>query len=107
MTPLWPHKRNFKILQVLRCFYGGGSAMVLEWSYQRSLIPKGALEIPITLKVKIGDASAKSYEKMLKFPPIYYSEPEHPTSDDDDVNDIWMLYSKSYVITITKGKSLR
>ena len=38
----------------------------------------------------MGDAAAKSYEKFV---PTYYLEPDSKScSDDDDVNDIWMLY---------------
>ena len=75
--------------------YGGElSAVVRESNYRRSPIPQGGLKIPITLKVKIGDVPVPVYEKMVKFLPTYYLEPDKipPTEnlviDADDTNDI-------------------
>ena len=47
--------------------------------------------------MKIGDAPVPVHEKMVKFLPTYYLEldkkspTENLVSDDDDINDIWIL----------------
>ena len=47
--------------------------------------------------MKIGDAPVPVHEKMVKFLPTYYLEldkispTENLASDDDDINDIWIL----------------
>ena len=48
--------------------------------------------------MKIGDAPVPVHEKMVKFLPTYYLEldkispTENLVSDDDDINDIWIIY---------------